>query len=295
MMILNRNVSIYKKMHDIIKIKSCLSTTTTINNDKPKIFKSLFLQTLNERGYIHQCTDYNGLDEKLFTDNLIKAYLGFDATAGSLHVGSLLQIMILRIFQKTGHKPIILIGGGTTKIGDPSGKDESRQLLTNDNIISNSKSLEKVFQKYIKFGNNPTDAILVNNADWLDKINYIEFLRDYGKHFTINRMLSFESVKMRLARDQPLTFLEFNYMLLQAYDFLELNRRLDITLQLGGSDQWGNIVNGIELTRKVDQTHVFGLTAPLIMTSDGKKMGKSTNGAIWLNKYVLYLIFIFFM
>jgi tyrosyl-tRNA synthetase len=294
MMILNRNVSKYKNIFGLIKIKSYLCTTTTsiLNNEKPKIFKSLFLQTLNERGYIHQCTDYIGLDEKLIADNIIKAYLGFDATANSLHVGSLLQIMILRIFQKTGHKPIILIGGGTTKIGDPSGKDESRQLLNNDNIISNSKSIEKVFQKFIKFGNNPTDATLVNNADWLDKINYIEFLRDYGKHFTINRMLSFESVKVRLAREHPLTFLEFNYMLLQAYDFLELNRRMDITLQLGGSDQWGNIVNGVELTRKVDKTQVFGLTAPLIMTADGKKMGKSSNGAVWLNKYVYYFIFI---
>lgn len=249
----------------------------------PDSFKSSFLQTLLERGFLHQCTDFKGLDEK-FTGGVAKAYLGFDATAKSLHVGSLLQIMILRTLQKSGHKPIILIGGGTTKVGDPTGKDESRQLLSQETIQANADSLASVFSKFIKFGDGPTDAIMVNNADWLDKLNYLEFLRDYGRYFTINRMLTFESVKQRLAREQPLTFLEFNYMLLQAYDFLELHRRYGAVLQLGGSDQWGNIVSGIELSRKVDQASLFGLTAPLMTTSDGKKMGKTANGAVWLNK-----------
>ena len=218
--------------------------------------------------------------------------LGFDATASSLHVGSLLQIMILRNLQKAGHKPIILIGGGTTKVGDPSGKDESRQLLTEETINNNAKSISQIFKKYITFeGDSNTkkasDAIMVNNADWLNNINYLEFLRDYGRYFTINRMLNFESVKQRLAREQPLTFLEFNYMLLQAYDFLELSRRYDACLQLGGSDQWGNIVSGIELGRKIDQRQLFGLTAPLMTTADGKKMGKTAAGAVWLNKDLL--------
>lgn len=252
----------------------------------PDKFQSPFMQTLRERGFIHQCTDYKELDNK-FKTQVVSAYLGFDATAGSLHVGSLLQIMILRTLQKNGHKPIILIGGGTTKVGDPSGKDESRQLLTEETIKKNSDSIAQVFKKFIKFGDGPTDAMMVNNADWLDKINYLEFLRDYGRFFTINRMLSFESVKQRLAREQPLTFLEFNYMLLQAYDFLELNRRHNALLQLGGSDQWGNIISGVELARKVDQTQLFGLTAPLITTADGKKMGKTASGAMWLNKDLL--------
>jgi len=250
----------------------------------PDNFKSSFLQTLLERGFLHQCTDFKGLDDKFSNGSVSKAYLGFDATAKSLHVGSLLQIMILRTLQKSGHKPIILIGGGTTKVGDPTGKDESRQLLSQEIIQANADSLASVFSKFITFGDGSTDAIMVNNADWLDKLNYLDFLRDYGRYFTINRMLTFESVKQRLAREQPLTFLEFNYMLLQSYDFRELHRRYGAVLQLGGSDQWGNIVSGIELSRKVDQASLFGLTAPLMTTSDGKKMGKTANGAVWLNK-----------
>lgn len=269
------------------RIRAATEEPTLDNPDSmPESFKSPFLQTLLERGFIHQCTDFKTLDEK-FTTTTVKAYLGFDATASSLHVGSLLQIMILRTLQKNGHKPIILIGGGTTKVGDPSGKDESRQLLTSEVIQKNADSIAQVFKKFITFGDGPTDAIMVNNADWLDNINYLEFLRDYGRYFTINRMLSFESVKQRLAREQPLTFLEFNYMLLQAYDFLELSRRQDACLQLGGSDQWGNIISGVELARKVDQRQLFGLTAPLITTSDGKKMGKTASGAMWLNKDLL--------
>jgi len=212
----------------------------------PVEFKSGFLTTMRDRGFIHQCTDFKTLDHK-FSNGIVTAYLGFDATAKSLHVGSLLQIMILRMLQKQGHKPIILIGGGTTKVGDPTGKDESRQLLTEETINSNIDSLTQVFSKFITFGDGPTDALMVNNAEWLDSINYLAFLRDYGRYFTINRMLSFESVKQRLAREQPLTFLEFNYMLLQSYDFLELYRRRNVVLQLGGSDQWGNIVSGVEL------------------------------------------------
>lgn len=249
----------------------------------PDSFNSKFLQTLLERGFIHQCTDFKSLDEK-FSNTTVTAYLGFDATASSLHVGSLLQIMILRTLQKCGHKPIILLGGGTTKVGDPSGKEESRKLLSEDIIQRNADSIAQVFKKYITFGKGPEDAIMVNNAEWLDSLKYLEFLRDYGQYFTINRMLSFESVKQRLAREQPLTFLEFNYMLLQAYDFLELNRRYKANLQLGGSDQWGNIISGVELARKVDQVQLYGLTAPLITNSDGKKMGKTASGAVWLNK-----------
>lgn len=260
-------------------------TDITTSDAKPEKFKSEFLQTLLERGFINQCTDYAGLDEK-FSQGTVSAYLGFDATATSLHVGSLLQIMILRTLQKCGHRPVILLGGGTTRVGDPSGKDESRQLLTDEIINQNAASLSAVFQKFIKFGSGKSDAIMVNNADWLNTINYLDFLRDYGRHFTINRMLTFDSVKQRLAREQPLTFLEFNYMLLQAYDFVELSRRYGVSLQLGGSDQWGNIVSGVELGRKVDQAQLFGLTAPLLTTSDGKKMGKTASGAIWLNKLV---------
>jgi tyrosyl-tRNA synthetase len=264
-------------------------SSESINDDtlelqeRPQQFQSSFLQTMQDRGFIHQCTNFQQLDSKL-SSGIIKGYLGFDATASSLHVGSLMQIMILRHMQKCGHKPVVLVGGGTTKIGDPSGRDESRQILTTEVIQQNADSLSKVFSKFITFGDGPTDAVMLNNAEWLENINYLDFLRDFGKHFTINRMLTYESVKQRLAREQPLTFLEFNYMLLQAYDFLELNTRHHVTLQLGGSDQWGNIVNGVELVRKTKGRHVFGLTAPLISTSDGKKMGKSVAGAVWLNK-----------
>jgi len=245
-------------------------------------FKSEFLNVLYERGYVHQCTDDAAMDEKA-ANGIVTAYIGFDATADSLHVGSLLQIMLLRWLQKTGHKPIVLMGGGTTKVGDPSGKDESRQLLTEDQIAANIAGIRSVFETFLTFGDGPTDAVMANNADWLDTLAYIDFLREYGRHFTINRMLTFDSVKLRLEREQPLTFLEFNYMILQAYDFVELARRYDCNLQLGGSDQWGNIVNGVELGRRVEQRELFGLTSPLITTSSGAKMGKTAQGAIWLN------------
>ena len=244
--------------------------------------KSEFLQEMLSRGFLQDCTDMQGLDENLL-EGCMPAYIGFDPTADSLHIGSLIQIMMLRWLQKTGHKPIPLMGGGTTKIGDPSGKDESRQLITTEIINENINGIQKVFEKYLSFGDNSNDAKIINNAEWLDKLNYIEFLRDIGKHFTINRMISMESVKLRLDREQPLTFLEFNYMLLQAYDFMELNNRYDVSLQMGGSDQWGNIVNGIDLTRRLNKKSVFGLTTPLLTKADGSKMGKSANGAIWLN------------
>ncbi len=245
--------------------------------------KSDFLQITSSRGYIHQCTALKSLDEKLCAGPL-SAYIGFDCTAPSLHVGSLLPIMMLRTLQKTGHKPIVLMGGGTTLVGDPSGKDEGRQLLSDEAIQANMDSIKTIFSKFLHFGNGPTDAIMVNNADWLKDLNYVEFLRDYGRHFTINRMLGFESVKRRLEREQPLSFLEFNYMILQAYDFLELNRRRDCVLQMGGSDQWGNIVNGVELTRRINARETFGLTTPLLTTSSGAKMGKTAAGAVWLNE-----------
>lgn len=245
--------------------------------------KSDFLHEMQTRGFLSDCTDMEGLDEALIA-GVVPAYIGFDATADSLHVGSLIQIMMLRWLQKTGHKPIALMGGGTTRIGDPSGKDEARQLLTDDKIAENILGIRKVFDKYLTFGDGATEALQENNASWLGSLNYIDFLRDYGRHFTINRMLTFDSVKLRLDREQPLTFLEFNYMLLQAYDFAELNRRYGCALQMGGSDQWGNIVNGIDLTRRVNQKTVFGLTTPLLTKSDGSKMGKSASGAIWLNE-----------
>lgn len=244
--------------------------------------KSEFLNTLQERGFLHQCTDLEGLDKKLSAET-VTAYIGFDATAKSLHVGNLMPIMLLRWFQKTGHKPMVLMGGGTSKVGDPSGKDEARKLLGDNDIQSNITSIQTAFKKFISFGTGKTDATMVNNADWLEKINYIEFLRDYGTHLTINRMLTFDSVKARLEREQPLTFLEFNYMLLQAYDFLELNKRGGCLLQMGASDQWGNIVNGVELIRRVSAKESYGLTCPLLLNSEGKKMGKSVDGAIWLN------------
>lgn len=245
--------------------------------------KSSFLKTVVDRGFIHQCTDASELDERC-SNGTIAAYVGYDCTADSLHVGSLVSIMLLRHFQQSGHKPIVLMGGGTTRVGDPSGKDESRQLLSDEKIAENMASIKKIFEKFLTFGNGPTDAVMVNNADWLDKLNYIDLLRNYGRHFTINRMLSFESVKSRLDREQPLTFLEFNYMILQAYDFLELARRENCSLQMGGSDQWGNIVNGVELARRVDSESLFGLTVPLLTTASGAKMGKTASGAVWLNE-----------
>lgn len=244
--------------------------------------KSEFLTVMLERGFLQDCTDLEGLDLRLL-EGPVAAYIGFDATADSLHVGSLIQIMMLRWLQKTGNKPVTLMGGGTTKIGDPSGKDESRQLITTDKINENIAGIRKVFAKYLEYGDGKTDAVMPNNADWLDNLNYVEFLRDYGRHFTINRMIAMESVKLRLDREQPLTFLEFNYMLLQAYDFMSLNTEYGCALQMGGSDQWGNIVNGIDLTRRINKTQVFGLTTPLLTKADGSKMGKSAQGAIWLN------------
>jgi tyrosyl-tRNA synthetase len=245
--------------------------------------KSDFLRTLDERGFIHQISDAAALDAKCQAGP-ITAYIGFDCTADSLHIGSLVQIMLLRWLQQTGHKPIVLMGGGTTKVGDPSGKDESRQLLTNEQIDKNMGGIKSVFAKYLTFAGGKTDAAMVNNADWLDKLAYIPFLRDVGKHFTINRMLTFDSVKLRLDREQPLTFLEFNYMILQAYDYLELARRHNCILQMGGSDQWGNIINGAELGRRIDQRELFALTSPLLTTASGAKMGKTAQGSIWLNE-----------
>jgi len=245
-------------------------------------FQSSLLQLLAERGYIHQATDAAALDA-LAAKQIVPAYIGFDATAPSLHVGSLVQIMMLRRLQQAGHKPIVLMGGGTTKIGDPSGKDESRQLLTHEQIQANIAGIRKVFERFLVFGDGPTDAIMLDNDEWLSKLEYVPFLREVGRHFTINRMLTFDSVRLRLEREQPLTFLEFNYMILQAYDFLELSRRAGCRLQMGGSDQWGNIVNGIELARRVDGTEVYGLTTPLITTADGAKMGKTAQGAVWLD------------
>ena len=250
------------------------------------IFKSDFLNVLSERGFVHQISDAEGLDA-VAKAGVISAYIGFDATAASLHAGSLVQIMMLRWLQKTGHRPIALMGGGTTKIGDPSFKDEARKLLTDAQIASNLAGVKQVFGKFLRFGSGPADAVMVNNADWLDKLNYIEFLRVYGVHFTINRMLAFDSVKLRLEREQPLTFLEFNYMILQAYDFLELSRRQGCVLQMGGSDQWGNIVNGMELGRRVDGRQLYALTTPLLTTSSGAKMGKTAAGAVWLNAGML--------
>ena len=249
-------------------------------------FKSPFLKELSARGFIHQCTHMDELDA-LTAEKSIPLYIGFDATAKSLHVGNLMAIMILRIAQRHGHKPIILMGGGTTKVGDPSGKDKTRPIITDEGIQVNIDSIKRAFSKYLTFGEGENDAILLNNDDWLSTLNYLDFLRDYGPHFTINRMMTFDSVKLRLEREQPLSFLEFNYMILQSYDFLELYRRYGCVLQAGGSDQWGNIVNGVELIRRLEGKSAFGLTAPLITTSSGKKMGKSENGAVWLNEEAL--------
>jgi tyrosyl-tRNA synthetase len=245
-------------------------------------FQSDFLSTLQARGYIHQITHPAELDAAAKA-GIVTGYIGFDATAPSLHVGSLIQIMMLRRLQQAGGKPIVLMGGGTTKVGDPTGKDASRPQLTDETIRSNIATIKTVFAKFLTFGDGPTDAIMVDNDEWLSKFGYIEFLRDYGTQFTVNRMLAFDSVKLRLEREQPMTFLEFNYMLMQSVDFLELNRRLNVTLQMGGSDQWGNIVSGVDLVRRVDQKASFGLTTPLLTTASGGKMGKTAQGAVWLN------------
>ena len=245
-------------------------------------YKSQFMQLMHGRNFIHQVTDETELDA-MMDRGRVTAYIGFDCTADSLHVGSLVQIMMLRHLQKCGHRPIVLMGGGTTKVGDPSGKDDARQLLSDENIKHNKEGIRKIFEKYLVFGDGPTDALMVDNDEWLSNLEYIKFLREYGRHFSVNRMLSFDSVKLRLDREQPLSFLEFNYMILQAYDFLELQRRHNCILQMGGSDQWGNIINGVELVRRADQKSIFGLTTPLVTTTSGDKMGKSASGAIWLN------------
>ena len=248
--------------------------------------KSGFLDELKARGYIHQVTDQAGLG-KLARSGRMTGYIGFDCTAPSLHVGNLLGIMMLRKLQQAGHKPIVLIGGGTTKVGDPSGKDESRKLLSDAEIAANIGGIESVFGKFVSFGQSGSDALMVNNADWLDELNYIDFLRDYGRHFSVNRMLSYDSVKLRLEREQPLSFIEFNYMVLQSYDFVELYRRFGCRLQMGGSDQWGNIINGIELGRRTNGVELFGLTTALLTTASGAKMGKTASGAVWLNPDML--------
>ena len=244
------------------------------------------IEELKYRGFLHQCTDEESLNKKLESEN-ITFYIGFDCTAKSLHIGSLIQIMVMRLFQKYGHTPIILIGTGTTRIGDPSGKDETRKMLTEDEIKNNAINLKTVFDIYMSFKNEKNKALIVDNADWLDKLGYVDFLRNFGKHFTINKMLTFDSVKIRLEREQSLSFVEFNYMIFQAYDFYELNNRNSCTLQIGGSDQWGNIVNGVELIRRVNGKEVFGLTTPLLTNSNGDKMGKTADGAIWLNDDLL--------
>ncbi len=249
-------------------------------------FKSDFLRTLDERGFIHQISDEAGLDE-LFAKETVTAYIGYDPTAPSLHAGSLIQIMMLHWMQKTGHQPISLMGGGTGMVGDPSFKDEARQLMTIDTIESNIASIKRVFSNYLDYDRADTPALMINNADWLRDINYLEFLRDVGRHFSVNRMLSFESVKTRLDREQSLSFLEFNYMILQAYDYVELNKRTGCRLQMGGSDQWGNIINGIDLGHRMGTPQLYALTSPLLTTSSGAKMGKSANGAVWLNPDML--------
>ena len=247
---------------------------------------SEFLRAITGRGFVHQCTDIDGLDA-LASGPPITAYIGFDCTAPSLHVGSLVPIMLLRWLQKTGHRPIVLMGGGTTRVGDPSGRDETRGLLTDDEIARNMAGIRAMFDQFLAFGDGPTDALMVDNAAWLDGLDYIGFLRDYGRHFSVNRMLTMDSVRLRLEREQPLSFIEFNYMVLQAYDFVELARRYGCVLQMGGSDQWGNIVNGIDLGRRADAAELFGLTTPLITTASGAKMGKTAQGAVWLDADML--------
>ena len=277
-----------------------MTTTNDIAADKPPVLeratsqrespsmpsdfkpRSDFVRILTERGYIHQCTDVEALDQAA-REGVVTAYVGYDCTADSLHIGHLISIMMLRWLQQTGHRPIALMGGGTTKVGDPTDKDKQRPLLTDDVINTNLASIKTTFDKFLHFGDGPSDAIMVNNADWLEKLGYVEFLREYGVHFTINRMLTFDSVKLRLEREQPLSFLEFNYMLMQATDYLELFRRFGCTLQMGGSDQWGNIINGVELVRRVEAKPAFGLTTPLLTTAAGQKMGKTLGGAVWLN------------
>jgi tyrosyl-tRNA synthetase len=248
--------------------------------------RSEFLKVLSERGFIHQASDFEGLD-KAASEGRITAYIGFDCTASSLHVGSLVQIMMLHWLQQTGHKPIALMGGGTTRVGDPSGRDESRRLLPDEEIETNKQGIAAVFARFLRFGGGPTDAVMADNAEWLLKLNYIAFLRDVGRHFSINQMLTFDSVRLRLDREQPLSFIEFNYMILQAYDFVELAKRYDCTLQMGGSDQWGNIVNGIDLGRRMGTPQLYAITTPLLTTSSGAKMGKTAAGAVWLNPDLL--------
>lgn len=248
--------------------------------------RSAFMTEFAARGHLHQCTNEDGLDALMAKDR-VAGYIGFDCTAPSLHIGNLTQIMRLRVLQRGGHKPIVLVGGGTTKVGDPSGKDETRQLLTDAQIEANKERHKEIYRRFLKFGDGPTDAIMVDNAEWLEKLQYIPFLRDVGRHFTINRMITMDSVKLRLDREQPLTFLEFNYMIMQSYDFVELFRRYDCRLQMGGSDQWGNIVSGIDLGRRTDNVELFGLTSPLITTSSGAKMGKTAAGAVWLSADML--------
>src|SRR6201991_2004456 len=245
-------------------------------------FKSDFLHALHERGFIHQLTDAAALDARA-QSSVISAYIGFDATADSLHIGSLVQIMLLRHLQRAGHRPIVLMGGGTTKVGDPSGRDETRQLLSDEQIDANMASIKTSFAKYLAFGDGPTDAVMANNAEWLDTLLYIPLLRDGGRHFSVNRMLTMDSVKLRVECDPPLTFLEFNYMILQSYDFGELKKRHDVILQMGGSDQWGNIVMGADLGRRMEGAELFALTSPLLATASGAKMGKTAGGAVWLN------------
>ena len=265
-----------------------ISAVPSIKHETPMTYhpKSDFMHIMMTRGYLADCTDYQGLDEAL-VKGVVPAYIGYDATAASLHVGHLLNIMMLRWLQKTGGKPITLMGGGTTKVGDPSFRAEERPLLTPAQIDANIAGMNRVFSRYLSYGTGPTDALMLDNAEWLDTLNYLDFLRDIGRHFSVNRMLSFESVKSRLDREQSLSFLEFNYMILQAYDFLELYRRHGCLLQMGGSDQWGNIINGIDLTRRVLDREIYGLTSPLLTTSDGRKMGKSQGGAVWLSADML--------
>ncbi|MGB7374651.1 tyrosine--tRNA ligase [Pontixanthobacter sp.] len=246
-------------------------------------YTSELLRVLDERGYIHQMTDASALDA-LAARQIVPGYIGFDATAPSLHIGSLVQIMLLRRLQQAGHKPVVVMGGGTTRIGDPTGRDESRKMLTDDVIEANIASIRKAFEQLLVFGDGPTDAVMVNNHDWLGSLGYIELLQKVGTHFTVNRMLSFDSVKLRLDREQPMTFLEFNYMILQGYDFRHLAQVMGVRLQMGGSDQWGNIINGVELGRRMDGTELFGVTTPLLTTADGGKMGKTASGAVWLNE-----------